>query len=89
MCCIARLWDDFQEAKWAGIRESAHERLCVLLTDPVPEVRMFFSEDTLALKEEIRFELLLFMLWEHSLVVVVTMISGEALKSILGLRFQS
>lgn len=28
-----------QDAKWVAIRECAHERLCLLLTDPVPEVR--------------------------------------------------
>lgn len=37
--CLGKLWEDNEEARWAGVRESAHERLCGLLTDPVPEVR--------------------------------------------------
>ncbi|KAI5786219.1 raptor N-terminal caspase like domain-containing protein [Pyronema domesticum] len=37
--CISQLWDQFPEAKWLGIREGAHLRLCELVTDNVPEVR--------------------------------------------------
>lgn len=37
--CISVLWHDYPEAKWAGIRALAHERLCHMATDPVPEVR--------------------------------------------------
>lgn len=37
--CISMLWQDFPEAKWVGIRISAHVRLCSLAMDPVPEVR--------------------------------------------------
>ncbi|KAI5779073.1 putative TORC1 growth control complex subunit Kog1 [Geopyxis carbonaria] len=37
--CISQLWFDYTEAKWQGIRESAHLRLCDLVTDNVPEVR--------------------------------------------------
>mmetsp|Transcript_24423 Transcript_24423/g.33532 ORF Transcript_24423/g.33532 Transcript_24423/m.33532 type:complete len:1323 (+) Transcript_24423:115-4083(+) len=37
--CLGKLWEDFEEAKAVAVRESAHERLCALLTDPVPEVR--------------------------------------------------
>ncbi|KAL7272939.1 Target of rapamycin complex 1 subunit kog1 [Rhizina undulata] len=37
--CISQLWSDFPEAKWVGIRENAHLRLCELVTDNVPEVR--------------------------------------------------
>lgn len=37
--CISKLWEDYEEAKAAGIKENAHERLCTLLTDPIPEVR--------------------------------------------------
>jgi regulator-associated protein of mTOR len=37
--CISQLWDQYPEAKWQGIRESAHLRLCELVTDNVPEVR--------------------------------------------------
>ena len=40
-CCllISVLWQDFPEAKWKGVKESAHQRLCDLTLDPVPEVR--------------------------------------------------
>ncbi|PRP72786.1 regulatory-associated protein of mTOR isoform 2 [Planoprotostelium fungivorum] len=37
--CMAKLWEAFEEAKWAAVRSGVHEKLCVLLTDPVPEVR--------------------------------------------------
>lgn len=37
--CISMLWQDFSEAKWAGIRVGAHQRLCQMALDPVPEVR--------------------------------------------------
>jgi regulator-associated protein of mTOR len=37
--CISQLWDSYPEAKWQGIREGAHLRLCELVTDNVPEVR--------------------------------------------------
>ena len=37
--CISMLWQDFPEAKWAGIRASAHQHLCEMVLDPVPEVR--------------------------------------------------
>ena len=37
--CISMLWQDFPEAKWAGIRCLAHQRLCEIALDPVPEVR--------------------------------------------------
>ncbi|MBY0308035.1 MAG: hypothetical protein K2Q09_04760, partial [Phycisphaerales bacterium] len=37
--CLGKLWEDNEEARWAAVRESAHERLCGLLTDSVPEVR--------------------------------------------------
>ncbi|KAF2839080.1 WD-repeat protein mip1 [Patellaria atrata CBS 101060] len=37
--CISLLWHDFPEAKWLGIRCGAHQRLCDLVLDPVPEVR--------------------------------------------------
>jgi regulator-associated protein of mTOR len=42
--CMGKLWESFEEAKWAAVRESAHERLCTLLTDPVPEVRRLFGD---------------------------------------------
>ncbi|KAL8949851.1 MAG: hypothetical protein Q9222_004068 [Ikaeria aurantiellina] len=37
--CISMLWIDFPEAKWVGIRCSAHQKLCEMAFDPVPEVR--------------------------------------------------
>lgn len=37
--CLAKLWEDYNEAKWVAARENTHEKLCLLLTDPVPEVR--------------------------------------------------
>lgn len=37
--CISMLWADFPEAKWTGIRCLAHQRLCEMALDPVPEVR--------------------------------------------------
>ena len=37
--CISMLWADHPEAKWVGIRSSAHEKLCEMALDPVPEVR--------------------------------------------------
>lgn len=37
--CISMLWADFPEAKWIGIRSLAHQRLCEMALDPVPEVR--------------------------------------------------
>ncbi|KAK9759665.1 Target of rapamycin complex 1 subunit kog1 [Basidiobolus ranarum] len=37
--CIGQQWAGFADAKWLGVRENAHEKLCALLSDPVPEVR--------------------------------------------------
>ncbi|SLM34846.1 torc1 growth control complex subunit kog1 [Lasallia pustulata] len=37
--CISTLWADFPDAKWAGIRALAHQKLCEMALDPVPEVR--------------------------------------------------
>ena len=37
--CMGMLWQDFAEAKWAGIRANAHQRLCEMVLDPLPEVR--------------------------------------------------
>lgn len=36
---ISMLWTDYPEFKWKGIKESAHQSLCELALDPVPEVR--------------------------------------------------
>ncbi|XP_020291270.1 regulatory-associated protein of mTOR isoform X2 [Pseudomyrmex gracilis] len=37
--CLARLWHNFDKARWCGVRDIAHEKLFTLLKDPVPEVR--------------------------------------------------
>ncbi|XP_065167267.1 regulatory-associated protein of mTOR isoform X2 [Atheta coriaria] len=37
--CLGRLWDNFDKARWTGVRDSAHEKLYTLLQDPCPEVR--------------------------------------------------
>ncbi|KPI37031.1 WD repeat-containing protein mip1 [Cyphellophora attinorum] len=37
--CLSTLWADYTDAKWMGIRQGAHLRLCELAVDPVPEVR--------------------------------------------------
>lgn len=37
--CLSKLWVNFPDAKWVGIRCLAHQRLCELVLDPVAEVR--------------------------------------------------
>ncbi|PSN70030.1 WD repeat-containing protein-like protein mip1 [Corynespora cassiicola Philippines] len=37
--CLSKLWVNYEEAKWVGIRCMAHERLCELVIDPVADVR--------------------------------------------------
>lgn len=37
--CLSMLWYGYSDAKWMGIRCSAHVRICDLSLDPVPEVR--------------------------------------------------
>ncbi|KAG7209721.1 hypothetical protein KM043_011355 [Ampulex compressa] len=37
--CLARLWHNYDKARWCGVRDIAHEKLFMLLQDPVPEVR--------------------------------------------------
>ncbi|XP_067126176.1 regulatory-associated protein of mTOR [Centruroides vittatus] len=37
--CLGRTWSNFDAARWCGVRDSAHEKLYALLSDPVPEVR--------------------------------------------------
>ena len=43
--CLARLWQNYDKARWCGVRDIAHEKLYNLLQDPVPEVLfyMFFN----------------------------------------------
>uniref|UniRef100_A0A8C2WQG3 Regulatory-associated protein of mTOR n=1 Tax=Cyclopterus lumpus TaxID=8103 RepID=A0A8C2WQG3_CYCLU len=37
--CLGRIWQNFDPARWCGVRDSAHEKLYSLLSDPIPEVR--------------------------------------------------
>ncbi|XP_059613672.1 regulatory-associated protein of mTOR [Phlebotomus argentipes] len=37
--CLGQLWQDYDKARWSGVRDLAHEKLLPLLQDPVPEVR--------------------------------------------------
>uniref|UniRef100_A0A3Q2ZE15 Regulatory-associated protein of mTOR n=1 Tax=Hippocampus comes TaxID=109280 RepID=A0A3Q2ZE15_HIPCM len=37
--CLGRIWQNFDPARWCGVRDSAHEKLYILLSDPIPEVR--------------------------------------------------
>ncbi|KAK2709523.1 hypothetical protein QYM36_013253, partial [Artemia franciscana] len=36
---LGKSWENFESARWVGVRDSAHEKLFDLLLDPVPEVR--------------------------------------------------
>lgn len=36
--CLGRIWNNFEQARWIGVRDSAHEKLEFLLSDPEPEV---------------------------------------------------
>ena len=35
---LGKSWENFESARWVGVRDSAHEKLFDLLLDPVPEV---------------------------------------------------
>uniref|UniRef100_A0A8C5W7W3 Regulatory associated protein of MTOR complex 1 n=1 Tax=Microcebus murinus TaxID=30608 RepID=A0A8C5W7W3_MICMU len=35
--CLGRIWQNFDSARWCGVRDSAHEKLYSLLSDPIPE----------------------------------------------------
>ncbi len=37
--CISQLWNDLPEAKWRGIKEDAHVKMCLLIKDRCCEVR--------------------------------------------------
>lgn len=37
--CLGHLWQNYDKARWSGVRDLAHEKLYPLLCDPVPEVR--------------------------------------------------
>lgn len=41
--CLARLWHNYDKARWCGVRDIAHEKLFTLLKDPVPEVKELLS----------------------------------------------
>ena len=36
---LFQVWTDFDNARWCGVRDRAHEKLSKLLSDPEPEVR--------------------------------------------------
>lgn len=38
--CLGKLWEAFEEGKQSACQENAHERLCTMLTDSVPEVHV-------------------------------------------------
>lgn len=37
--CLGLFWDNYEDARWYGVRSCAHEKLYSLLDDPDPEVR--------------------------------------------------
>lgn len=37
--CLGHLWQNYDKARWSGVRDLAHEKLYPLLQDNVPEVR--------------------------------------------------
>lgn len=37
--CLGHLWQNYDKARWSGVRDNAHEKLYPLLQDEVPEVR--------------------------------------------------
>uniref|UniRef100_A0A2M4A4U5 Putative guanine nucleotide binding protein mip1 n=2 Tax=Anopheles triannulatus TaxID=58253 RepID=A0A2M4A4U5_9DIPT len=37
--CLGHLWQDYEQARWSGVRDNANEKLYQLLSDPHPEVR--------------------------------------------------
>ncbi|KAJ3117290.1 hypothetical protein HK098_006306 [Nowakowskiella sp. JEL0407] len=37
--CVGKLWESYEEARWAGMRDNVHEKLKLMQADPVPEVR--------------------------------------------------
>lgn len=37
--CLGLTWEGYDQAKWCGVRDTAHEKLYSLLDDPEPEVR--------------------------------------------------
>lgn len=37
--CLGNLWLNYEDARWSGVRDLAHEKMFALLKDSVPEVR--------------------------------------------------
>ncbi|XP_035914785.1 regulatory-associated protein of mTOR [Anopheles stephensi] len=37
--CLGHLWQNYEQARWSGVRDNANEKLYPLLSDPHPEVR--------------------------------------------------
>lgn len=37
--CLGHLWQNYDKARWSGVRDLAHEKLFPLLEYPEPEVR--------------------------------------------------
>ncbi|XP_048764254.2 regulatory-associated protein of mTOR-like isoform X2 [Ostrea edulis] len=37
--CLGKVWSSFDNARWCGVRDRAHEKMSILLNDPCPEVR--------------------------------------------------
>lgn len=37
--CLGTFWDNYEDARWYGVRSCAHDKLYTLLEDPDPEVR--------------------------------------------------
>lgn len=40
---LGRLWRSYDKARWCGVRDSAHEKLYILLKDPSPEVFIYYE----------------------------------------------
>ncbi|RWS11751.1 Regulatory-associated protein of mTOR-like protein [Dinothrombium tinctorium] len=37
--CLGLTWNNYEDARWCGVRDTAHDKLAPLLQDPVTEVR--------------------------------------------------
>ncbi|XP_058446060.1 regulatory-associated protein of mTOR [Malaya genurostris] len=37
--CLGHMWQNYEQARWSGVRDNANEKLYPLLSDPIPEVR--------------------------------------------------
>lgn len=42
--CLSQLWDNYDEARGISIRNTAHEKLYILLEDKIPEVSIFLKK---------------------------------------------